>query len=95
MGIPRFLFITVLITTVALGYVYQQVELLRLNYSLNYNRGNLLVLLDRNSTLMYNVNTMQSPLYLEQKLNGARQESWEIPSRWYAISLAEAAKIER
>lgn len=92
MNILKFLFIAVLITTLALGYVYQQAELLRLNYALNRNRGDLLLLLDRNSTLMYNVDTMQSPLYLEQKLNGQKQVSWEIPSRWYTISLAEAAK---
>jgi len=94
MNMSKFVLIAALITVVALGLVYQQTELLRINYSVYRNRGNLLVLLDRNSTLMYNVDTMQSPLYLEQKLSGPKEVSWEIPSRWYAISLAEAEQVK-
>lgn len=78
-------------TAVALGYVHQQVELLRINYNINRNRDNLSVLLDRNSTLMYNVVSFQSPFYLEQRLQ-AKNDSWEVPSRWHTIGLAEAAR---
>ncbi|MFC1699138.1 hypothetical protein ACFL1I_04150 [Candidatus Omnitrophota bacterium] len=92
MSVGKFLFIITLITAVALGYVYQQMELLKINYTLQRNRGNLLVLLDQNSALMYNVDCLQSPLYLEQRLNGQKEVNWEIPSPWYKIGLAEAAK---
>ncbi|MBN3039276.1 MAG: hypothetical protein JW869_07680 [Candidatus Omnitrophica bacterium] len=91
MGIPKFLLIASLVTIVALGYVHQQVELLRINYTINSNKDNLSVLLDQNSALVYNVNNLQAPLYLEQALL-EKDVSLEIPSRWYTIGLAEAAR---
>ena len=91
MSASRFLLVAMLLTAVALGYVHQQVELLRINYTINHNRDNLAVLLDQNSTLMYNVNSFQCPLYLEQQLS-AKEVSLEIPAHWYTIGLAEAAR---
>ena len=91
MNISKFFLVAVLITTVALGYVHQQMELLRINYSINRNKDNLSVLLDQNNTLMYNVTCLQTPSYLEQTL-AAEEDSWEIPSRWHTIGLAEAAR---
>ncbi len=91
MSVSRFLLVAVLIAAGALGYVHQQVELLRINYSINFNRDNLSVLLDKNSTLLYNVVSFQSPAYLEQTLQ-VKEDSWEIPSRWHTIGLAEAAR---
>ncbi len=87
----RFLLISVLITAVALGYVHQQVGLLKINYAINRNRDNLSVLLDQNSTLMYNVVSCQSPSLLVQALE-TQVDNWEIPSRWYTIGSAEAAR---
>ena len=87
----KFLLFASLVTLLALGYVYQQVELLRINYAINHNRDNLSDLLDQNSTLVYNVNTLASPVYLEQQLS-AQKVSLEVPGRWYTIGLAEAAK---
>jgi len=92
MSVSKFLLMAILITTLALGYVYQQVELLRINYTINRNQDSLAVLLDQNSTLVYNVNNLQSPLYLEQRLIGQKKVSLEIPSRWHTIGLAEAAR---
>jgi hypothetical protein len=91
MGIAKFLLITALVTGLALGYVYQQAELLRINYTIGRNKDSLVVLLDHNSALMYNVNHLQTPLYLEQRLS-AEKVSVEIPSRWHTIGLAEAAR---
>ena len=91
MNVSRFLIIATLVTAVALGYVHQQIELLKISYTMNYNKDNLLVLLDQNTTLMYNVNNLQSPLYLERALS-AKKVSVEIPSRWYTVGLAEAAR---
>ncbi len=91
MRLSRFLLIAALVTTTAMGYVHQQVELLRINYVINHNKDDLLVLLDQNSTLMYTVNGLQSPLYLERTLL-TKDANWEIPSRWHAIGLAEAAR---
>ncbi len=91
MNVSRFLIIATLVTAVALGYVHQQIELLKINYTMNYNKDNLLVLLDQNTTLMYNRDNLQSPLYLERALS-AKKVSVEIPSRWYTVGLAEAAR---
>ncbi len=91
MRVSKFLIISVLATMVALGYVHQQVEFLKLNYAFNRNQGSLLVLLDQNSTLVYNVNSLQTPLYIEQKLS-EKEASWEIPERWYTIGEAYAAR---
>lgn len=91
MRLSRFLPIVAMVTIVALGYVHQQVELLKINYTINQNRDNLLVLLDQNSTLMYNVGCLQSPLYLERTLS-TKDVSWEVPSYLHAIGLAEAAR---
>lgn len=93
MALSKFLSIALLITALALGYVHQQVELLRINYTIEHNRGNLSVLLDQNSTLMYNVANFQSPFYLEQSLS-AKKVNLEIPSRWHAIASAEAEMEE-
>ena len=92
MSVSKFLLMATLITVLALGYVYQQVELLRINYAINHNEDNLAVLLDQNSTLVYNIKSLEAPLYLEQKLIGQKKVSLEIPSRWHTIGLAEAAR---
>lgn len=91
MSMRRFMFITMLCAVTALGYVYQQVELLKINYAINHHRDNLAVLLDQNSALMYNVNNLQSPLYLQRTLL-AEKINLEVPAQWYIIGLAEAAK---
>ena len=91
MSVSRFLLMAVLLTSVALAYVHQQMELVKINYNINYNRDSLSVLLDQNSTLLYNVVGFHSPVYLEQILQ-AKEDSWEIPSSWYTIGLAEAAR---
>jgi cell division protein FtsL len=91
MRVQKFLLIAALATVVALGYVHQQVELLRINYAINHNKDSLLVLLDQNSALKYNVNSLQSPSYLEQKLS-EKEANWEIPAHFYTIGLAEAAR---
>jgi hypothetical protein len=90
MRLSRYLSIAVLVTALALTYVHQQVELLRINYAINENKDDLSVLLDHNSALMYNVTSFQSPFYLEQAL-AAEKVSLEIPARWYTVGLAEAA----
>jgi hypothetical protein len=89
MKLPKFLLVAILVTSVALGYVHQQVELLRINYAINHNEDDLAVLLDQNSTLRYNVSSLQSPLYLEEALS-AQEVNLEIPSGWYTIASAQA-----
>ncbi|MCQ9207865.1 MAG: hypothetical protein NG712_00555 [Omnitrophica bacterium] len=91
MRISRFLILATLVTVVALGYVHQQIELLRINYTINRNKDNLSVLLDQNSILMYNLVSFQSPFYLEKML-AAKKVTFEIPSSWHTIASAEASE---
>lgn len=93
MELSKFLFVVVLLTAVALAYVHQQVGLLKINYAIYHNRENLAVLLDQNSALMYNVDNLQSPFYLEQTLS-RKKVDLEIPSRWHTIGFAEAETIK-
>lgn len=78
-------------TLVALAYVHQQVELLRINYAINCNQDNLSLLLDQNSALRYNVDSLQSSFYLERAFV-EKEANLEVPSRWYTIGLAEASR---
>lgn len=85
MKVPRFLLIAVVVTLCALAYVHQQVELLRISYSIDNNRVVLAGMLDQRSSLMYNVAAFQTPRYLESVLDRDNAETWEIPSVWLTV----------
>lgn len=91
MSISRFLILAILVTVVSLGYVQQQVELLKINYTINQNRNNLSDLLDQNSILLYNVASFETPFYLEQTL-AAKKINLEIPSSWHTIAFAQSGE---
>ena len=57
-----------IITLVALVYVHQQVELVKLSYSIEHKEKKLKDILDRTESLGYNVNNLEAPLRLEQAL---------------------------
>lgn len=57
-----------IITLVALIYVHQQVELVKLSYTIECRDKNLKEALDRNEALVYNINNLESPSRLEQVL---------------------------
>ena len=49
------------ITLVALVYVHQQVELVKLSYSIETKEKKLRVMLDRKERLDYNINNLEAP----------------------------------
>lgn len=57
-----------MITCVALSYVHQQVELVKLSYSIGYKEKKLKESLDRNASLSYNIENLEDPLRLEEVL---------------------------
>jgi hypothetical protein len=57
-----------IITLVALIYVHQQVELVKLSYSIEHREKRVKDMLDRKDRLGYNVNNLEAPLRLEQAL---------------------------
>ena len=62
------------ITVMAVGYVHQQVEIVKTGYSLQKNRKHLSYLVDQNSKLMYNLSKLESPRNLLTSLNGEEIE---------------------
>lgn len=92
MKVPRFLLIATVVTLCALAYVHQQVELLRISYTIDNNRDSLSDLLDQKSSLMYNVAAFQTPRYLESVLARDDEGTWEIPSVWRTVGLTEVVE---
>ena len=56
------------ITLVALVYVHQQVELVKLSYTIETKEKKLKDVLDRKDRLTYNINNLQAPARLEKVL---------------------------
>ncbi len=61
MYVHRWFLSSVLVTVLALGYVHQHVEIVKVGYDLQENRRYLASLVDRNSDLMYNLSRLESP----------------------------------
>ena len=58
----------VFVTVVALVYVHQQIELVKLSYSIGCKEKKLKDVLDRNEGLGYNIENLEDPARLEQIL---------------------------
>ena len=58
----------VIMTCVCLGYVKQQVEVVKLSYSLREKEKKVSELIDRNRVLLYNNMSLKSPQYLAEML---------------------------
>jgi hypothetical protein len=56
------------VTLVALAYVHQQVELVKLSYALDCKEKKLKDMLDHNEGLGYNIENLEDPSRLEQAL---------------------------
>ncbi|MFH0763774.1 MAG: hypothetical protein V1927_02065 [Candidatus Omnitrophota bacterium] len=56
------------VTMVALIYVHQQVELVKLSYSIEHKEKKVKDMLDRRERLGYNINNLEAPYRLEQAL---------------------------
>ena len=86
MKIYRFSIILVFITLVALLYVHQQVQLVKIGYKIEANERDVTSLLDQNKTLMYNITKLKSPVYLEKKFLASTKE-FNIPQQWQVVEL--------
>jgi hypothetical protein len=58
----------IFVTVVALVYVHQQIELVKLSYSIGCKEKKLKDILDRNEGLGYNIENLEDPARLEQIL---------------------------
>lgn len=73
----------------ALLYVHQQIELVKLSYSLELQEKTLKDVLDRNEGLSYNVDYLEAPNRLEEALLEKRIEV-AFPKRGHVVRLASS-----
>ena len=76
-----------IITLVALIYVHQQVELVKLSYSIERKEKRVKDMLDRRESLGYNVNNLEAPYRLEQALL-SRNVDIAFPRRANVVKIA-------
>lgn len=75
-------------TIMALVYVHQQVELVKLSYAIEHNEKRLRDVLDHRESLGYNINNLESPSRLEKILQSKRIDV-AFPARGQVIRVAE------
>ncbi len=76
-------------TVVALLYVHQQVELVKLSYSIEIKEKALKDVLDHNEGLGYNIDNLEAPNRLEEALLAKRVEI-AFPKRGHVVRLASS-----
>jgi hypothetical protein len=88
MNLGKFLMVTSIIVLIALGYIYQQVELVKVSYQINRHEQVLVQLIDQNKILRYNVSYLKAAPHLEKRLM-ARQVKLSMPQTQAVVHLAE------
>lgn len=78
----------------ALIYVHQQVELVKLSYSIENKEKKVKDMLDRRESLGYNVNNLEAPYRLEQVLL-ARNVDITFPKRANVVRIAKLRHSSR
>jgi len=87
--------IPVIIFTVAsLVYVHQQVELVKLSYSMERKEKVLNEILDRNDQLSYNIQNLESPSRLERVLV-SKNINITFPRKGHVLKMAKPVIIYR
>ena len=74
-------------TLISLLYVHQQVELVKLSYSIQLKEKTLKDILDHNEGLGYNIDNLEAPNRLEEALLANRIEV-AFPKRGHVVRLA-------
>lgn len=82
----KFLFGLVIITSFALFYVHQEVELLKAGYELRRNEKAQSELLDQQDILTYNILALKAPSRLERVLS-LKGTEYRMPERWKTVAL--------
>ncbi len=93
MKIHKFSIFLVFVTAVALLYVHQQVQLLKISYKINANEKDLTRLLDQNRALIYNITSIKSPVNLNKKFLASKKD-YSISQQWQIVEVA-APKEEK
>jgi hypothetical protein len=78
----------ILFTIASLVYVHQQVELVKLSYSIEKKEKKLNEMLDRNDQLSYNIKNLESPSRLE-KILVSKKINITFPKRGHVLKMAK------
>ena len=78
------------LTLVALVYVHQQVELVKLSYSIESKEKKFKEMLDHKERLDYNINNLEDPSRLEQILM-SKNIAVAFPGKYNVVKIAKAA----
>jgi len=84
--LKNFFIVTILATFLMLFYVHQNIEIIRLGYSVQENKKALSSFLDQHKRLVFNLNTLESPALLGKRLCEAeiRLVETDVSNIYYA-----------
>lgn len=83
----KFIISITAITLIALIYVHQQIELVKLSYAIDGKERNIEHMLDRRESLGYNIKELESPSRLEKALLSQKIEV-AFPKRGEVVKVA-------
>jgi len=83
-----------IITLIALLYVHQQIELVKLSYAIERKETKLRDMLDHNEIVVYNIDNLESPSRLEQVLV-SKNIDVSFPRRAQVIKSARYLSADR
>jgi len=75
---------TTLVVISSLLYVHQHIEIVKASYILKDKEIQVAQLLDRNGALMYNIEKLESPRLLEEKLQ-FNNIVLAMPEKWHVV----------
>lgn len=84
----KFLTVLTLTTLIALVYVHQHIELVKLSYAIDSKEKNLEDILDRKENLEYNIEGLEAPSRLEKALL-SRNIDITLPRRSQIVKVAQ------
>lgn len=80
--------IMIMVVLASLLYVHQHVKIIALDYVLRTNQIEVAQLLDQNASLVYNIEQLENPRYLEEKLN-SEKTVFAMPEKGHVVKLAQ------
>ena len=88
--------ITIIITVAFLSvlYVHQQANLIEYSYAIYHSNEDLVLLIDQNNALRYNISMLESPLRLDNKIQEKMQAYAHMPLDAYTIRVERPVAID-
>jgi len=87
--VKRALIAVIAVTLLSGVYVYQHAKLIEYSYSINSSRENLLLLIDHNRALRYNISRLESPARLEEAIAEKKKTQVYMPLDCYSLKIKE------